>query len=57
MKKIELRCYVCGKDINLKRFAIISPGYTAVDRAFFAHEDRCLEQADEDQPSVIVGTK
>lgn len=54
MEKIKLRCYVCGKDIDLKEFAIVSPGTTAVDRAFFVHSEGCLEDVGEDQPSVVV---
>lgn len=54
--KAKLRCYVCGKDINAKRFAIVTPGNDRVDRAFFMHEDGCLEQTDDEgQPSLIVG--
>lgn len=50
----NLRCYVCGKEIDLHEFAIVSPGTLAVDRAFFVHVGDCLAEVSEDQPNFVV---
>jgi hypothetical protein len=52
--KPNLRCYVCGKEIDLHEFAIVSSGVLVVDRAFFVHVGECLSEVEDDQPSVVV---
>ena len=57
MIKIKLRCYVCGKDIDLNEFALVSAGRVEVDRVFVVHAGDCLADVSEDQPSVVVGSR
>lgn len=55
MKKLDLRCYVCGKEISFSRFALVSPSTFTVDRVFVVHDEDCLADVAEDQASLIVG--
>lgn len=56
MRKIKLRCYVCGKPILLGQFALISPSPDEVDRVFIAHDGDCVADIDEAQPVQFVTT-
>jgi hypothetical protein len=53
-KELKLRCYVCGKSIDLSGFALVSMSTFEVDRAFVVHSERCLAQVEDDSQSILV---
>lgn len=53
MKRLKLRCYVCGKPIKLGDFALVSQSHDAVDRVFVLHRETCLKQVDEGAAVVV----
>lgn len=53
-KELKLRCYVCGKNIDLSDFALVSMSTVEVDRAFVLHSEDCLAQVEDDGASVVV---
>ena len=57
MKKLKLRCYVCGKPIGRGKFVLVSPSPNEIDRVFVIHGGDCLADVQEDQPSLSVRTQ
>lgn len=53
-KELKLRCYVCGKSIDLSNFALVSMSTFEVDRAFVIHSEGCLAQVEDDSQSILV---